>query len=125
MQGGQDDATVSGGSSPNGSDSNRNGFVGTVATIGVIGVGAALIEASLIPGIVIGVAAAFVPKYLPLIGSTVQPMFKSAVRGAYKLSRKTRNAVADAQKQVRDIVSEVHADAGAGSKTETTGHPPA
>jgi hypothetical protein len=39
-------------------------------------------------------------------------MFKSAVRGAYKLSRKTREAVAEAKEQVHDIVAEVHAEEG-------------
>ena len=89
-------------------------FMKTVATIGVIGVGAALIEVGLIPGMIIGVAAAYAPKYLPQVGTKLQPLFKCAVRGAYKLSRKTREAVAEAQEQVQDIVAEVHAEDTAG-----------
>ena len=93
----------------------------TVATIGVIGVGAALIEVGLIPGIIVGVAAAYAPKYLPQIGPKLQPLFKSAVRGAYKLSRKTREAVAEAQEHVQDIVAEVHAeDARGGPEADAT-----
>jgi hypothetical protein len=92
----------------NGKD--RDEMLRTVATIGVIGVGAALIEVGLIPGIIIGVAAAYAPKYLPQASSRLQPLFKYAVRGAYKLSRKTREAVAEAQEQVHDIVAEVHAE---------------
>jgi hypothetical protein len=92
----------------NGKDQDE--FLKTAATIGVIGVGAALIEVGLIPGMIIGVAAAYAPKYLPRVGSRLQPMFKSAVRGAYKFSRKARETVAEAKEQVNDIVAEVHAE---------------
>jgi hypothetical protein len=94
----------------NGKD--RDDMLRTAATIGVIGVGAALIEVALVPGIIIGVAAAFAPKYLPKATAALQPSFKWAVRGAYKLTRKTREAVAEAQEQVHDIVAEVHAEDG-------------
>jgi hypothetical protein len=94
----------------NGKD--RDELLKTAATIGVIGVGAALIEVGLIPGIIIGVAAAYAPKYLPQAGAKLQPLFKCAVRGAYKLSRKARETVAEAQEQMHDIVAEVHAEDG-------------
>jgi hypothetical protein len=85
-------------------------FLKTAATIGVIGVGAALIEVGLIPGMIIGVAAAYAPKYLPNLGERLQPLFRGAVRGAYRLGRKTKEAVAEAHEQVQDIVAEVHAE---------------
>jgi hypothetical protein len=94
----------------NGAGSDRDAIIKAAATIGVIGVGVALIEVALIPGMVIGVAAALAPKYLPQINAGLQPLFKSTVRGAYKLSRKTRAAVAEAHEQVQDIVAEVHAE---------------
>jgi hypothetical protein len=84
----------------------ENDLVGKVAIAGVIGVGAALIEASLIPGIIIGAAAVIAPKVVPHIGSSLRPLFKSTIRGAYKLTEKTREAFAEAQEQVQDIMAE-------------------
>ncbi len=98
-----------------------------VAVAGVIGVGAALIEASLIPGILIGAAAVLAPKYLPGIRERIRPLFKSTIRGAYRLTEKTREAFAEAQEQVQDIMAEARhedreADAAAKSASTT---PPA
>lgn len=59
------------------------------ATVGVICVGAALIEAALIPGMVIGVVAMLAPKALPKLGTAVEPMFRGAVRGTYKLGQES------------------------------------
>jgi hypothetical protein len=103
----------------NGADQNE--FLKAAATIGIIGVGAALIEVALIPGIIIGVAAAYAPKYLPQATSKLQPMFKCAVRGVYKMGRKAREAVAEAHEQVQDIVAEVHAEDGS---QPASGSPP-
>src|SRR5271165_6477061 len=96
--------------SSNGSAWSSNDFKTKAATIGVVVVGAALIETALIPGIVIGLAAAVAPKYMPQMGAALQPMFRSAVRGAYKFGRKAREAAAEATEQVQDIVAEVHAE---------------
>lgn len=94
----------------NGSAWSSSDFRTKAATIGVVVIGAALIETALIPGIVIGLAAAVAPKYMPQAGASLQPMFKSAVRGAYKFGRKAREAAAEATEQVQDIVAEVHAE---------------
>jgi hypothetical protein len=90
-------------------------LLGTAATVGVIVVAAALIEASLIPGMIIGVGAMLVPKALPRLGSAVEPAFKGVVRGAYKLGQKARHVVAEAEEQVRDVVAEANAEAAATS----------
>ena len=79
-------------------------------TIGVVVVGAALFEAALIPGILLGAAAVFAPKYFPEIGERVQPLFNGTVRGAYKLGRRARAAVGEAQERMNDIAAEVHAE---------------
>jgi Protein of unknown function (DUF5132) len=81
-------------------------LVGKVAIAGIIGVGAALIEASLIPGIIIGAAAVLAPKMLPEVGTRLRPLFKSTIRGAYKLTEKTREAFAEAHEHVQDIMAE-------------------
>lgn len=96
--------------------------VTTVATIGVIGVAAALFDVALIPGIVIGVAAAYAPKYVTNVGERLQPLFNYTVRGAYKMTRSARSAVAEAQERMHDIAAEVEAEDAAG---ETAGATPA
>ncbi len=88
----------------------NNEVVATVATVAVVGIGAAALEAALLPGIVLGVAAMWVPKYLPKMGAALNPIFRSTVRGVYKVGQKTREMVAEAQEQVHDIVAEVHAE---------------
>jgi CBS domain-containing protein len=66
----------------------------TAATVAVVGIGAAALEAALLPGIVIGAAAVWLPRYFPSIGEALNPLFKSTVRGAYKLGQKTREITA-------------------------------
>ncbi|HXW28687.1 MAG TPA: DUF5132 domain-containing protein, partial [Xanthobacteraceae bacterium] len=86
-------------------------LVATAATVAVVGVGVAVFEAALLPGVVLGVAAMLVPKYLPRMGTALNPLFKSTVRGVYKVGQKTREMVAEAQEHVHDIVAEVDAEA--------------
>jgi hypothetical protein len=85
-------------------------IIATVATVGVVGVGVALIEAALLPGLLLGVAAMAAPKFAPKIGSALGPMFKSTVRGVYKLGQKTKEFVAETNEHVQDIVAEVDAE---------------
>jgi hypothetical protein len=85
-------------------------MVATVATVAVVGIGAAAFEAALLPGIVLGVAAMWLPQYFPKMGEALNPLFRSTVRSAYKISQKTREMMAEAQEQVHDIVAEVHAE---------------
>jgi len=92
---------------------NREELVATAATVAVVGAGVLVFEAALLPGLVLGVAAMLVPKYLPKIGAAVNPLVKSTVRGAYKIGQKTKEMVAEMQEQVHDIVAEVDAE-GAG-----------
>ena len=87
--------------------------VATVATVAVVGIGAAAFEAALLPGIVLGVAAMWLPRYFPKMGEALNPLFRSTVRGAYKIGRKTKEMMAEAQEQVHDIVAEVHAEGDA------------
>ena len=90
-----------------------NEAVTVAATVGVVAVGVALFEVALLPGMAIGVAAMLAPKYVPKLGTALAPMFKSTVRGAYKFGQKTREMVAEAKKQVHDIVAEAHAEGDA------------
>ncbi|MEP9380003.1 DUF5132 domain-containing protein [Aquabacter sp. CN5-332] len=85
-------------------------IVGKAATIAVVAAGVALFEVALIPGMVIGVAATLAPNLLPKLGSRMKPLLHTTVRGAYKISRKARSAVSEAQEQLQDIAAEVKAE---------------
>jgi hypothetical protein len=76
------------------------------ATIIVVGAGVALISAELLPGMLIGVAAAF----LPGIGPKMRPWLRSTVRAGYSAVRKTKEAMAEAGEQIQDIVAEAKAE---------------
>jgi hypothetical protein len=56
----------------------------------VVGIGAAVFEAALLPGIVLGAAAAWLPRFFPKVGEALNPLFRSTVRGAYKIGQQTR-----------------------------------
>jgi hypothetical protein len=90
---------------------DRGDVIATAATVAVVGIGAAAFEAALLPGIILGVAAMWLPQHFPKLGEALNPLFRTTVRGAYKLSKKTKEMMAEAHEQVNDIVAEVHAEA--------------
>jgi hypothetical protein len=92
---------------------DQTDLVVTAATVAVVGVGVAVFEAALLPGLVLGVAAMVAPKVLPSMGSALNPLFRSTVRHAYKFGQKTKEMVAEAQEHVNDIVAEAKASDGA------------
>jgi hypothetical protein len=96
-------------------------FVATIATIGVVGLGVIAFEAALLPGLVLGVAAALAPRYLPKVGGAINPLFKSTVRGAYKLGERAREMTAELQEQVHDIVAEAKAETNGSVETKGQG----
>lgn len=77
----------------------------------VVGVAAAVFEAALLPGLVLGVAAMLVPKAPPGVGASLNPLFRSTVRAAYKIGHKTKEMMTEAHEHVNDIVAEMHAEA--------------
>lgn len=91
-------------------ESHEGGINKTVATVVVVAAGAALFEAALLPGLLLGVAAMAAPKYLPKLASSLNPLFKSTVRGTYKFAQKSKEMFAEAHEQVHDIVAEVKAE---------------
>ena len=60
----------------------------TVATVAVVGIGAAVFEAALLPGLVLGVAAMCVPRYFPQIGSALQPLSNRPYAAHSRLARR-------------------------------------
>lgn len=99
-----------------GEEVKSNDIVAKAATIVVVGAGVALISAELLPGMLIGVAAAF----LPGIGPKLRPMFKSTIRAGYAAVRKTREMVAEASEQMHDAVAEARADHEAEASPEAS-----
>jgi hypothetical protein len=100
---------------------DNDDFVAEVATIGVVAAGVAIVEVALLPGVIIGVAAALAPRFLPKMSTRLKPLFNSTVRGVYKLGRKARSAVGEFQEHVDDITAEVKAEEAAaetGAATE-------
>ena len=93
-----------------------DGLSGAVAAVVVVAIGAAVFEAALLPGIALGVAAVAAPKYFPKLGAALNPLFISTVRGTYKLIQKSKEAFAEAQEQMDDIVAEVRAESHAEAK---------
>jgi hypothetical protein len=103
----------------------NNEAITIAATVGVVAVGAALFEVALLPGIALGVCAMLAPKYVPKAGAALTPMFRSSVRGVYKLGQKSREMMAEAKEQVHDIMAEVHAEGDAPkAAAKATAEPP-
>jgi hypothetical protein len=98
-------------------ETRNDDIVAKAATIVVVGAGVALISAELLPGMLIGVAAAFLPSF----GKKLRPLFKSTVRASYSAIQKTREMVAEAKEQVEDVVAEARADHE--SKSESSAKP--
>ena len=85
-------------------------FGSRLATVAAVGLGVALIEAELIPGMLIGIGAMLAPNLLEKFGAGLRPLVKSAVRAGYAVVEKTREAVAEASEQYQDIVAEVKSE---------------
>jgi hypothetical protein len=52
--------------------------VATIASVAVVGIGAAVFEAALIPGIIIGAAAMWLPSNYPKMGEALEPLLRTA-----------------------------------------------
>src|ERR1700742_245264 len=122
LRNGQDDAHTGTAADEHHDHANENGGLNkTVATVVVVAAGAALFEAALLPGLVLGVAAMAAPKYLPKMAGALSPLFKSTVRGTFKLAQKSKEAFAEAHEHVNDIVAEVRAEDAEGANGARAG----
>ncbi len=81
-----------------------------VATVALIGLGAALIEVELVPGILLGVAAMAMPNLLPKLGKALRPLVKETVRAGYSLAGRAREGVAEMGEQFQDMMAEVKSE---------------
>lgn len=81
-----------------------------LATAAVVGVGLAIVQPELIPGMLIGVGATLAPRLLPAIGNMFRPMMKGIVRTGYGVVNSVREAAAEAGEEVQDMVAEARAE---------------
>jgi hypothetical protein len=85
-------------------------FGSRLATVAAVGIGVALIEAELIPGMLIGIGAMLAPNLLNRVGAGLRPLIKSAVRAGYSIAEQTKETLAEASEQYQDIVAEVRSE---------------
>ena len=117
MSAGNGQTSFSAEETPSSSEGHDENVVGkAVAAVAVVAVGAALFEVALIPGIALGAAAVAAPKYLPRLGAALNPIFKSTVRGTYKLAQKSKEMFHEAREHVHDAVAEAKADVETAAK---------
>jgi hypothetical protein len=69
-----------------GQQGSDDSTIATLASVAVVGIGAAVFEAALIPGIVIGAAAMWLPSHYAKMGATAEPFLRTAAGGANTLS---------------------------------------
>lgn len=97
---------------------------GGIAAAVAVGLGAALMEAELLPGILLGAGAMLLGRVFPQLNEGIRPMLKSAIGASLSLTDKTRSLFAEATEQVHDVVAEVRAErqqAGTGRKRNARG----
>ena len=82
----------------------------SLATTALVGIGVAVVEPELIPGMLIGAGAALAPKLLPTLGSIVRPLVKTIVKAGYVAVVSVREMVAEAGEQMDDMLAEVRAE---------------
>jgi hypothetical protein len=87
----------------------------SMATAALVGIGVAVLEPELIPGILIGAGAVLAPKLLPALGGMLRPLVKGMVKAGYSAGMAVREVVAEAGEQVQDIVAEARAEHEAGN----------
>jgi hypothetical protein len=85
-----------------------------LATAALVGVGLAIVEPELIPGMLIGVGVTLAPKLVPALGGVLRPMVKGIVKAGYGAAVTVREAVAEAGENIEDIVAEARAEHHAG-----------
>jgi len=92
------------------SEAAPEGDVSLVASAVLIGLGA-LIEAELLPGMLIGAAAVLASRWMPdLLGGVVRPTVKTAIKVGYVAVSKTSEVVSEAAKQFQDMLAEARSE---------------
>jgi hypothetical protein len=88
-------------------EQHQGSAIATAVTVTAVGIGAVALEAALLPGVILGVAAMWLPHD---VRQAFAPLARSAARGIYRVGEKTKELIADVQEQIADIVAEVDAE---------------
>src|SRR5262245_28767660 len=94
-------------------DQNRSEYVledGSLTSAAITGVAVALLNAELLPGMAIGVAAVMGPRLLPFVGSVLRPVLRTVVKAGYATFETAREVAAEANEQFQDMMAEARAD---------------
>jgi hypothetical protein len=81
-----------------------------LATALLVGAGALLFEAELLPGILIGAGAVLAPRLFRGLGETFRPLARNAVRAGYAAAIRGREMAEQAREEIEDIVAEAQAE---------------
>jgi hypothetical protein len=86
---------------------------GSLLTTGaLIGV-AALIQPELLVGMAVGAGIAMASSWLPdLVGATVRPLLKTAIKAGYSAATMVREMASEASETISDVVAEARAESG-------------
>ena len=94
---------------PQGPQLMSRSMLTTGALIGV----AALIQPELLVGMAVGAGIAMASSWLPdLVGGTVRPLVKTAIKAGYTAATMAREMVSEATECVLDIVAEARSESG-------------
>lgn len=75
----------------------------TVAAVAVVAAGVVVVEASLLPGVILGVVAVSASSALPWL-------FKKTVKGIAKAGKKGREFLHETNEKIEDIIAEVEGE---------------
>jgi hypothetical protein len=89
-----------------GAEPHHGNGIATAVTVAAVGIGAVALEAALLPGVLLGVAAMWLPHDLR---QAFAPLARSTARG-YRIGEKTKELIADVREEIEDIVAEVDAE---------------
>lgn len=79
-------------------------------TIGPIGAGNIIFEATLVPGILLGITAIAISRHATEVKSTLFPIVKSTIRSVQTAGQNARGFIAETQEKMDDILAEIDAD---------------
>ncbi len=81
----------------------------TGALIGI----AALIQPELLVGMAVGAGIAMASNWLPdLVGGTIRPLLKTAIKAGYSAATMAREMASEASETISDMVAEARAESG-------------
>lgn len=107
------------------SKTGLNGEGPSITTVALVGIGVAVLEPELIPGILIGAGAVLAPKILPALGGMLRPLVKGVVKAGYSAAMSVREVMAEAGEEMGDMVAEARAEHEAGNGAGAAAEHPA